>query len=339
MYDTHTEINKFYEDYVRLNEEREVLAEHRDTNIERLKVGLEELSYSISFESKDQGSWAMNTINKHPEKKYDIDVAIIFEENDLPSDPADARKRIEKAMIKGSGNFRKPPEAKSNAVRVFYADGPHVDLALYRRSKDVFGNPTIEHAGPEWTNRDPMQITNWFNSLVESKSPSKANGAKVEDSQLRRVVRWLKMFAKSRPSWEGNMPGGLIISALAEDCYVANQYRDDSSLYDTMVNMRDRLGTNKEVKNPVNLSQSLTGRDKDKTRIENLRENLECAIDELGVLFNLRCTSPQAMQAWNWVFNHPFWDVKDEDSNETSITKDGPIFVQTTRPWWSDKFD
>jgi len=339
MYDTHKDLNKFYEDHVRLKDERKTLADHRNTNIDRLKAGLKELGFPNTFEPKDQGSFAMQTINKHPEKDYDIDVAIIFAKSDLPENPTDARKRIEAAMIKGGGNFKKQPEAKTNAVRVYYAAGHHVDLAIYRSFNDAFGNPTIEHAGPEWTNRDPMQITNWFTTLVESKSPSKANGAKVEDSQLRRVVRWLKMFAKSRPSWEGNMPGGLIISALAEDCYVANQYRDDSSLYDTMVNMRGRLGTNKEVKNPVDPSQSLTSRDKDKTRTENLRENLECAIDELGVLFNLRCTSPQAMQAWNWVFNHPFWAEKDEDSNETSTKKDGPIFVQTGRPWWSDEFD
>jgi hypothetical protein len=34
----------------------------------------------------------------------------------------------------------------------------------------------------------------------------------VDDKQLRRVVRWLKMFSKSRSSWK--LPGGLIISAL-----------------------------------------------------------------------------------------------------------------------------
>ncbi len=338
MYNAHKELNKFYEDHVRLKDEREVLASHRNTNIERLEAGLKELGCPHSFESKDQGSYAMHTINKHPEKNYDIDVAIIFEKDNLPSNPADARKRIEAAMIKGGGNFKKPPKAKTNCVRVSYAEGHHVDLAIYRITADVVGSLIIEHAGLEWTTRDPVGITTWFNDLVGSKSPSKAYGAKVEDGQLRRAVRWLKMFAKSRPSWEGKMPGGLIISALAGECYIANQYRDDSSLYDTMVSIRDRLRADKEVKNPVEPTQSLTCRDKDKTRIANLEENLECAVEDLRVLFDIGCTRIKAMQAWNNVFNHAFWDEESQDSSsEEPSKKDGPIIIKTMPGPWMKK--
>ncbi len=326
MYNMHEELNQFYEDHVRLKDEQKILAEHRDTNIERLEAGLKELVCPSNFKSQDQGSYAMKTINKHPEKKYDIDEAIIFEEVDLPSNPADARKRIEEAMIKGGGNFKKPPRAKTNCVRVSYADGPHVDLAIYRKTTDTFGNPTVEHAGPEWIKRDPMEITNWFHASVQLKSPSKKAGAKVEDEQLRRVVRWLKMFAKSRSDW--NMPCGLIISVLAVECYVPNQYRDDSSLYDTMVSIRNRLNTNKEVNNPVDPSQILTSRDKDKTRMDNFKENLECALEELHLLLDANCTKPKAAQAWNSVFNHPFWiDEAQKSSSESTSKQDSPIII------------
>ncbi len=332
MYDLHKELNTFYENHVRLKNERKTLANHRDTNLERLRVGLDELNYPNSFESMDQGSYAMHTINKHPQKDYDIDVAIIFERDYLPVDPTDARKRIEEAMNKGGGNFSKPPEALTNAVRVYYAEGHHVDLAVYRKNTGDFGSPVIQHAGPEWTDRNPVEITDWFTSSVQSKSPSKEHGARVDDGQLRRVVRWLKMFAKSRSSWD--MPCGLILSVLAVERYVANQYRDDSSLYDTMNSIRDRLASNKDVQNPIHPSQSLTEREKDKTRMKNLEEKLECALEELSILFGSSCTRRKALRTWSWVFNHPFWDEEiQKSSDESNMKKDGPVTVNVPAPW------
>ncbi|MFT3895281.1 MAG: nucleotidyltransferase [Anaerolineales bacterium] len=292
MYNLHKELNTFYEDHVCLKNERKTLADHRDTNLERLKTGLNELDYPNSFESKNQGSYAMHTINKHPQKDYDIDVAIIFEKDDLPANPTDARKRIEDAMNKGGGDFSKPPKAKTNAVRVYYAEGHHVDLAVYRKNTNDFGNLVIQHAGPEWTNRNPVEIADWFASSVQSQSPSKEHGAKVGDGQLRRVVRWLKMFAKSRSSWD--MPCGLILSVLAVECFVASQYRDDSSLYDTMKSIRNRLASNKEVQNPVHLLQSLTGREKDKLRIEEFRRKVGMCIRRVEYLIRIGLHSRQS---------------------------------------------
>jgi hypothetical protein len=328
MYNLHKELNEFYEEHVRIKNERKKLADHRDINLASLEEGLEKLNFPHNFESKDQGSYAMNTINKHPEKNYDIDEAIIFEKDDLPPEPADARKRIEDAMVKAGGNFSVPPKAKTNAVRISYKDGHHIDFAVYRKNVNIFGNPIIEHAGPEWVNRDPVAITNWFIDSVQAKSPSKEYGASIEDNQLRRVVRWLKMFSKSRSSWK--LPGGLIISALAIERYTSNQYRDDASLYDTMVGIRDRLRFSKDIINPVDSSLYLTARDTDKTRVENLEEKLDFAIDKLSPLFRANCTRLEALQAWNWVFDHSYWAEEiDKASKESTVKKDGPIIIKT----------
>ena len=336
MYNMHKELNEFYEEHVRLKGERNKLKEHRDTNLAALKDGLKNLEYPSGFDKKDQGSYAMNTINKHPKKEYDIDVAIIFEKDDLPSDPMDARKRIEEAMIEGGGNFKTPPEAKTNAVRVSYAEGHHIDLAIYRKYTDAFGNETTEHAGSEWTVRDPIEITNWFISTIDTKSPSKEFGATVDDKQMRRIVRWIKMFAKSRESW--NLPGGLILSVLVNECYQSNLSRDDVSLYDTMVSIRDRVRWDQEVLNPVDSNQSLTSREKDKTRIKNLEEKLDFVLEKMDVLFEINCAPSKALQAWNWVFDHHYWEEKMEEESKsgTNAKKDGPIVINTTGPWWRE---
>jgi len=317
MYDMHKELNEFYEEHVRLKDEKKKLKEHRDTNLEALKDGLKKLKFPFVFDKKDQGSYAMDTINKHPEKKYDIDVAVIFEKDDLPSKPVDARKRIEDAMVEGGGDFNTPPEAKTNAVRVSYAKGYHVDLAVYRKNKDIHGNSIIEHAGADWTTRDPIDITNWFVNAVQARSPQKIYGSNVDDMQLRRTVRWLKMFSKSCNSW--NMPGGLIISVLAVECYVSDINRDDISLHGTMKSIRDRLEWNKEVNNPVDITQSLTEREKDKTRIKNLSEQLDSVLDKLDDLFDLQCDCLQALKAWDSVFDHSYWKNKLGESMKNSL--------------------
>lgn len=327
MYDMHKELNEFYEEHVRLKDERSKLASYRDTNLERLKDGLEKLGHPKSFDSLNQGSYAMGTINKHPDNDYDIDVAIIFDEGNLLANPGDARKRIAKAMIEGGGEFSTPPEAKTNAVRVSYAAGHHVDLAIYRRCKTPWGAEMIEHAGAEWTARDPSDITAWFLAAVQAKSPSKDYGATVGDKQLRRIVRWLKKFAKSRSSW--NMPGGLILSVLAVECYVPDNDRDDAALYETMNGIRNRLRWNQQVSNPVDPGQSLTGRQKDQARVKNLEENLDFVLNKLAVLFDPKCDKEDALGAWNWVFQHSYWQEKVGESLSAALAA-GSLGVTAT---------
>ena len=126
----------------------------------------------------------------------------------------------------------------------------------------------IEHAGPDWTERDPMDLTNWFNKAVNESSPSKEYGATVEDYQMRRIVQLLKAFAKSRSSW--NLPGGLIISVLVTLYYQPDENRDDVALYDTMVAIHNRLSQTIKVWNPVNPPELLTYKEEYQKQVEAL---------------------------------------------------------------------
>lgn len=336
MFDMHEKLNKFYDDHVRLGQgRRQTLAAHRDSNLERLKAGLEKLEFPTRFDSRDQGSYAMYTINQHPDNHYDIDVAIIFAKSDLPSTALSTRKRIEEAMLEGGGNFSKPPEALTNAVRVYYQEGHHVDLAIYRQHEDYYGTLIHEHAGSEWSRRDPMELTNWFNATVRKRSPSTQYGATVEGNQMRRIVRWLKAFAKSRENWD--LPGGLIVSILVAECYRPHPQRDDVALHDTMSAIFNRLHVHEKVWNPVHGTEELTSRPVDQGRVRRFREKLDSALSRLEVLHDPACTEGQAVEAWGWVFQHPFWEVDDtaesmkqhgEQLSEAAQT--GSLFVGPT---------
>ncbi len=323
MFDLHAKLCEFELNHVRLGtNEKNKLAGYRDVNIDRLKDGLDKIGendkthYNMPKETCNQGSYAMNTLNQHPDNDYDIDVALVFKKDDLPTDPVAAREYIARAFCEAGGNFNKDPEARKNAVTVWYADGYHIDFAIYRSSVGTLGLEVIEHAGADgWMTRDPMETTNWFNRKVKELSPSQLLGATIEADQMRRIVRLLKAFCRSRQSW--SLPGGMIISALVAERFVSDYRRDDVSLFKTMKAIRDRLLVNTDVRNPVYIDRFLTSKEKYKTQVTRLKEKLDWALSKLEVLEKSDCTQSQALEAWNSVFAHSFWgDVIAEEMQE-----------------------
>lgn len=309
QFNMHNQLNEFYEEHVRLKDEINRLRSLRDTNLNRLSAGLESLGKPNFIKSILQGSIAMHTANKALNNDYDIDIAVIFEKDDLPASAIDARKRVAEALNQKAYGFTKEPEARTNAVTVWYSDGYHVDIAVYRRSENSLGIETLEHAGPDWSERDPKAITNWFISSVKRLSPSQENRfhkPKVSTEQMRRVVRWIKCFTKAREGW--NLPGGLIISILVEECYQPDSQRDDVALYNTLQAIKSRLDISCTVHNPTNRSSELTEQPKFLNQVINLRKRLDSALIKLKKLFAEDCDQDKARKAWNYLFQHPFWE-------------------------------
>lgn len=310
MYDLNTKFNKFYtNDVVLPNEDQVNLREKKDLNIDRLKDGLKEhneekkTSYSV-VDTVEQGSMAMSTITQNDENEYDIDVAIIFEKSNLPDGTTATKNIIEDALKRKCTQFKTEPEALTNAIRVEYADGYHVDFAVYRRFINTSNEYEYEHCGSEWRSRDPRAITNWFN-----KKNTAANG------KIREVVRLLKMFCKSRSGWL--MPGGLIQSVLVEEC-LQSKDKIQETFYYTIEAIRDRLTTNKAVNNPVDTTVSLLLTAKDDQKVKNLGDRLTTYLKKLDVLFKTDCNDTKAISAWNDFFKHSYWEELITQTNENS---------------------
>ena len=330
MYYLHCEMVTFYDRYVRLgSNEQEKLRGYRDTNIERLKKGLTKLDYKTPVRAVGQGSYTMHTMVQHPDNDYDLDNAVIFAREDLPSDALRARQRVLAGVEAGGGNFERPPEARTNAVTVWYAEGYHIDLAVYRCYQDMFGNEVIEHAGVEWTRRDPSEITDWFRDEVVRQSPSPDRGATVKEKQMRRIVQLLKTFSKSRSSW--NLPGGLLISVLVAECYRPDWNRDDLALYNTMAAIHTRLQWSTEIRNPVDPSLKLTYKDECVNQTIRFKVKLEQALDWLTPLHAHECDKITAYQSWNNVFQHEYWSelVSGAELQKSAkfVTTTGALYV------------
>ncbi len=229
---------------------------------------------------------------------------------------------------------------RTNAVTVWYEDGYHLDFAVYRTSVDFFGARYTEHASTEWERRDPMEVNDWFTKRVSEQSPKASlfYTPKVADGQMRRIVRFLKWFCRSRTSW--CLPGGMVVSTLVAECYKPDGDRDDVALYNTMAALCNRLKCSTEVTSPVDSSKKLTAREEVSKQVGRLRDNLDSTLSELSVLSDSDCNRERARSAWDWVFNHEFWVKKESKEEKAASPTALPYAVQiecglSKRQGWS----
>ena len=223
MYNCANDLLAYHDDRVTLPQaERTNMRERRDANRERLKKGLKDKGKPTPREFASQGSYAMKTMTQHPAKDYDIDDGVYFDKAVLVGERGaemtalQARQMVRNALDDGS--FKTPPEVRKNCVRVYYFAGYCVDVPVYRRvtTKDIFGNESYHHelASSDWKRSDARDVSKWFEDENTKQSPDTVNGR-----QLRRVVREIKKYARSRESWSSQILSGFGITKLVTECF------------------------------------------------------------------------------------------------------------------------
>ena len=332
MIDCSKNVQAFHDEKVRLSKaSQDQLRDHRRANRDRIAAGLERDSGPVVKRHVPQGSYSMHTINQEPDGAYDIDDGVAFKASDLVGSRGvalsslDARNLVLDAVWDKS--FATPPELKKNCVRVHYAGGHHVDIPVYRETLNEYGNVYLELASSSWKLSDPEAVTNWFNNAVIDKSPDKTNGR-----QMRRVVRLLKSFTKSRSSW--NMPSGFVLSVLVDDYYKPVTGRDDEAFVETIRGIESRLAITKLVRHPV-LDEYLVDDESD-ARMKTLSEKLSWVLGELDVLSGIGCTKLKALEAWKVAFNTDFFDERISDEKAKTQVLASALVAKTRvqpSPW------
>lgn len=335
MKNCHADMLAYHAEKVTLpDKERTEMRERRDSNRRRLTQGLERDDEPKPVDYRSQGSYAMRTMVQQPDKDYDVDDGVYFNKEQLKGprggdrSAAEVKKMICAALHRVS--FEQPPETLKNCVRVYYRAGYHVDVPVYRRilEENMWRNKNFrfELASTNWKDSNPLAVTEWFLNANKERSPNSDNGG-----QLRRIVRLLKAFARSRPSWHENIATGFMITALVVELYSANIGREDLSLYGTMAAIRNRLKWNLEIQNPTVRDEMLTkGRNDGRARF--FREKLDWAIGGLDVLFQSDCNREQALKAWDKTFNTMFFigrlearGTESRRSNSAAKVPDKPV--------------
>jgi hypothetical protein len=328
MYDCSKDLIAFHDANVALPQtERTNMRERRDANRKRLKSGLAKNGDPAVYEHADQGSYAMRTMVQLPAGDHDIDDGTYFNEVDLKGPQgADKSALAARQMVRDAlddGSFNTAPEVLKNCVRVHYEAGYHVDVPVYRRivEKNGWGAESVRYelASSHWKTSDARDVTAWFDQENTRQSPDATNGR-----QLRRMVRYIKKYSRSRSSWTGIL-GGFGITKLVTEQYQANLQREDRALYDTMKAVRDRLEWDLVVKHPITAGGEITS-GTDDPRARKLKEKLTDALDLLQPLFAADCTRERALKCWDAVFKTTFFsDRLQKGATEAASTVGGVL--------------
>jgi len=308
MYDCTKDVLAFHDDEVTLTQPlRTQMRYHRNANRKRLKDRLREKGYPRPEEFIKQGSYAMLTMVQDADNDYDIDDGVYFAETDLKDDageplsPKAAKERV--CGVLRDDRFTKQPRVLTCCVRVYYNEGYHVDLPIYR-IRESEGEYELA-TGDEWRVSRAADVEEWFYDANTSKSPDTENGR-----QFRRVTRMAKKFARSRTSWKLDIARGFTVTKLVEECYVSDAQREDVALRETLRAIHRRLKDSLEVSHPTTPGDLLARRDD--TRTAYLRDRLATVLGDLAILDSPDCTSAKARKAWDGLFNTSFFSAREE---------------------------
>lgn len=197
MADVQKQFKQFH-DNIKLGtyDEEQKLRDKRDLLIRELKDGLKEekvpgTEKALTFSKFDQGSYAMGTgIQPFDGKDYDIDVGLKFDIAEGEYDPIALKRKIRDVLIKRPN---RSVEVRQPCVTVKYADGYHVDLAVYEYRYTwstaylnlAKGRESSKAENIFWQIADPEKLKKWVAN----------RGADAEErAQFRRLVRYLKKW-------------------------------------------------------------------------------------------------------------------------------------------------
>lgn len=319
MYDCSADVRAFHNQEVTLPEsERKKMRSRRDSNRVRLDGNLEKDDKPVPYEHISQGSYQMKTMLRDPNNDYDIDDGAYFEKGALVGERGaymtslQARQMVCDAM--DDGGFKTPPKVRNNCVRVHYRAGYHVDVPVYRRVEEN-GEVWYELAASSgWKRSDARDVSDWY---------EKERGASDDPIQFRRVNRHLKKHAKSRESWKSRNLSGFGISVLVAEEFRADSDREDRSLYNTMVAIRDRLDLSTVIDHPVTPDETITSSDPDPAATF-FRDRVSEAIAYLDPLFDDDCDRETALKCWDKVFNTTFFSERYQPELEKKSALSAP---------------
>lgn len=316
-YDANQHLRNFHRARVYADPELLALAERRrSANRDRLRKGLTDDGDPQPVEFVEQGSYAMKTMVRSENEASDIDDGVVFKRDDLKGErgadktPRDTKEMVCRAITK-NGKFKTEPDVRKNCVRVYYDDGFHVDIPVYRTWEEDGNTRKQLAASSDWRDSAPEDITEWFVRQVAEKSPET-----VGSRQMRRIVRLLKYWAKSRASWV--MPSGFVLSVLVDENFRWQGWngRDDQALLAVMRAIRNnRQWGNNNVYRPVPPRDEITN-ERTRAHVDNLCEQLKGAIEELSKLEAADCDELTALKALKWVFCTDYWDDRIKELEE-----------------------
>ncbi len=302
-------------------DENETLREKRDLLIDELRDKLKDekvpdTDKKLTFTKIDQGSYSMNTGIKPKDDDFDIDVGVIF---NITNDEYESHKLKKLVFDKLNSHHKRTVKYNRPCITVEYADGYHVDLAIYSENNDdihiAWGKEHSKSENKLWYKSEPKKLTKWV-SDVSSKS--------IESQQYRRCVRFLKKWKEKHFSSDGNTAPvsiGLTIQARNHFRYYEDNYLDaliyiveriKSDFYTNTESWKMNIDVRLPVEPRKNVYYKMSDIQQDNfyDKVESLIESLKEARDETS--------KKQACKILRKVFGNDFPLSDDDDLVEAS---------------------
>ena len=189
-----THFNKFY-DEIKLSREDNAYkkARERDDSIKKeVKSAFNEAGYPI-ISDFIQGSLGTHTGVMPISGDYDIDRALVIEDDTAPQNPVTPKKTaLDVLEARGFKNAK----IKRPCVTADYAsDNVHIDFIVYKRSGNQYhlavGKENSDANNREWSPADPHGLTDWINDDSRYGTDDDAKRVLI---QFRRLVQCLKRW-------------------------------------------------------------------------------------------------------------------------------------------------
>ena len=167
-------------------------ARKRDDSIKAdVKTEFREAGYPIVADFI-QGSLKTHTGIVPISGDYDIDRALVIDEDKAPENPVTPKK---KALDVLEDRGFKNAKIKKPCVTANYAsDNVHIDFIIYKRSGDQYylavGKKNSDEDNREWSIADPLGLIEWIGDASDYDD----DDAKDVMAQFRRLVRYLKRW-------------------------------------------------------------------------------------------------------------------------------------------------
>ena len=188
-----THFDKF-QDKIKLGREDNAYkkARDRDDSIKaEMKTAFSEASYPVVADFI-QGSLKTHTGIVPISGDYDIDRALVIDEEKAPENPVTPKKKaLDVLEDRGFKNAR----IKKPCVTADYAsDNVHIDFIIYKRAEDqhylAVGKKNSDEDNREWSVADPLGLIDWINDANDYDEDE----TKDVLAQFRRLVRYLKRW-------------------------------------------------------------------------------------------------------------------------------------------------
>lgn len=216
-----------FHDAIRLGtyKEEKTLRDKREILIKELKKGLIDekipgTDRKLTFSNFGQGSYAMHTGIIPPDNDYDIDVGIIFDITNQEYGPVKLKKLIRGTLTR----YNRIVDIRRPCITVKYADGYHVDLAVYSANSDDYHIAwgKMNAADPTWEKSEPKELIKWVKDISDDAE---------KRSQYRRCVRYLKAWKEEHFSANGNaMPPSIGLTIQARRSFSYDKENDLGAL-------------------------------------------------------------------------------------------------------------